>query len=119
MVSEQILRQCDERLAVFLKEQGCNNLDTLATTADQYLEVQGIVNLSRGKEEKGKPMAAAKVYCQIHTKPRSQHDDQNSHGFILIQLDRSKNLKAQPHQIKDGKMTYRRLQEKKENSPEN
>ncbi|KAL1484481.1 hypothetical protein MTO96_050032 [Rhipicephalus appendiculatus] len=119
MVSEQFLRRCDERLAVFLKERGCNNLDTLATTADQYLEAQGIVNLARGKEEKGKPMAAAKVYYQIHTKPRSQHDDQNSHGFTMIQLARSKNPKAQPHQIEDGKMTCRRLQEKKENSPEN
>ncbi|KAL1477565.1 hypothetical protein MTO96_017118 [Rhipicephalus appendiculatus] len=59
------------------------------------------------------------VYYQIHTKPRSQHDDQNSHGFIMIQLARSKNPKAQPHQIEDGKMTCRRLQEKKENSPEN
>lgn len=61
MVSEQFLRRCDEKLAVFLKERGCHNLDTLATTADQYLEAQGIVNLARGKDEKGKPMATAKV----------------------------------------------------------
>lgn len=61
MISEQFLRRCDERLAIFLKERGSNNLDILATTADQYLETQGIVNLVRGKEDKGKPMVAAKA----------------------------------------------------------
>lgn len=61
MVSEQFIRRCDEKLAIFLKERGCRNLDMLATTADQYLEAQGIVNLAKGKEEKGKSMVTGKV----------------------------------------------------------
>ncbi|KAH7986000.1 hypothetical protein HPB52_025272 [Rhipicephalus sanguineus] len=51
IVSEQFLRRCEEKLAIFLKERGCDDLDTLAKTADQYLEAQGIINLARGKEE--------------------------------------------------------------------
>ncbi|XP_037518104.1 uncharacterized protein LOC119394875 [Rhipicephalus sanguineus] len=57
IVSEQFLGSCEEKLAIFLKERACHNLDTLATTADHYLEAQGIINLARGKEgkeEKGK-----------------------------------------------------------------
>lgn len=51
VVSEQFLLQCDQKLAVFLKERGCKDLDSLAKTADLYLEVQGLTHMARGKEE--------------------------------------------------------------------
>ncbi|KAH7943150.1 hypothetical protein HPB52_005841 [Rhipicephalus sanguineus] len=59
MMSEEFLRRCDERLAVFLKEQEWNNLDTLAMTADQYLEAQEDLIVTRVKKENGKQMAGA------------------------------------------------------------
>ncbi|XP_049514006.1 uncharacterized protein LOC125941102 [Dermacentor silvarum] len=52
IISEQFLRRCHEKLAVFLKERGCRGLDKLAETADHYLEAQGLINLGKGKEEK-------------------------------------------------------------------
>ncbi|KAL1471801.1 hypothetical protein MTO96_039716 [Rhipicephalus appendiculatus] len=86
MVSERFLRRCDERLAVFLQERECNNLDTLATTADQNLEAQGINNLAKGKEareEKGKPPGQYK-------KLRRQQARENLSAFMLeMQEDRS------------------------------
>lgn len=51
IVSEQFSLQCDQKLAVFLKERGCKDLDSLARTADLYLKAQGLTRLARGKEE--------------------------------------------------------------------
>ncbi|KAL1457339.1 hypothetical protein MTO96_043513, partial [Rhipicephalus appendiculatus] len=42
---------CNQKLAVFLKERGCKDLDSLAETADHYLEAQGLTHLARGIEE--------------------------------------------------------------------
>ncbi|KAH6932381.1 hypothetical protein HPB50_005097 [Hyalomma asiaticum] len=51
VVSEQFLLECDERLAIFLKERGCKDLNSLAETADHYLEAQGLTSLAKGKQE--------------------------------------------------------------------
>ncbi|KAH6922610.1 hypothetical protein HPB50_017284 [Hyalomma asiaticum] len=40
VVSEQLI-QCDEKLAIFLNERGCKDLNSLAETADHYLQAQG------------------------------------------------------------------------------
>lgn len=40
MTSEQFLRTCSNRLAVFLKERSCVTLKSLAKNADLYLEAQ-------------------------------------------------------------------------------
>ncbi|XP_037576724.1 uncharacterized protein LOC119458940 [Dermacentor silvarum] len=58
IVSEQFLLRCDERLAIFLKERGCRDLDKLAEATDHYLEAQGLSNLARGKEERETSKAA-------------------------------------------------------------
>ncbi|KAH7945693.1 hypothetical protein HPB49_014314 [Dermacentor silvarum] len=51
-VSSQFLRRCDQKLAIFRKDEGSKGLDSLAETADHYLEAQGLTNLARGREEK-------------------------------------------------------------------
>ncbi|KAH6936661.1 hypothetical protein HPB50_020565 [Hyalomma asiaticum] len=51
VVSEQFLLQCDEKLAIFLKERGCKDLNSLAETANHYLEAQGLTNLAKGQQE--------------------------------------------------------------------
>ncbi|KAH7965502.1 hypothetical protein HPB49_008488 [Dermacentor silvarum] len=51
VVSEQFLRGCDKKHAVFLKERDCKDLSDLAATADHYLEAQGLTHLARGREE--------------------------------------------------------------------
>ncbi|KAM7300391.1 uncharacterized protein ISCGN_020955 [Ixodes scapularis] len=63
IVSEQFLKQCHEKLAIFLKERGCQGLDKLAEATDHYLEAQGLTNLGKYKEEKdsSKPLGLAKI----------------------------------------------------------
>ncbi|KAH6924536.1 hypothetical protein HPB50_019385 [Hyalomma asiaticum] len=51
VVSEQFLLQCDGKLAIFLKERGCEDLNSLAETADHYLEAQGLTSLAKGQLE--------------------------------------------------------------------
>ncbi|KAH7956286.1 hypothetical protein HPB52_007888 [Rhipicephalus sanguineus] len=87
MVCEQFLRRYNEKLAIFLKERGCHILDTLATTAYQYLQAQGIVNLARGEEEKGKPMAAAKVDTASENKRKSLFSVQQAGSSSFRLLD--------------------------------
>ncbi|KAH7968344.1 hypothetical protein HPB52_007952 [Rhipicephalus sanguineus] len=49
-VSEQFLLHCEQKLAIFSKERGCQDLDNLAETAGNCLEAQGLTHLARGKD---------------------------------------------------------------------
>lgn len=51
MVAEQFLRRCSTKLSIFLKERDCKNPESLAVTADHFLEAQGQTSLSSSKEE--------------------------------------------------------------------
>lgn len=61
IVSEEFLNKCHEKLAIFIKERGCQGLDKLAETADHYLEAQGLVNLGKKKEETDKPTGQVRM----------------------------------------------------------
>lgn len=81
IISEQFLRRCHEKLAVFLKERGCRGLDKLAETADHYLEAQGLINLGKSKEDKepGKFAAQSRV-------PDGQNAKGKIHCFLCNKL---------------------------------
>ncbi|KAM7306524.1 uncharacterized protein ISCGN_010227 [Ixodes scapularis] len=74
IVSEQFLKQCHEKLAIFLKERGCQGLDKLAEATDHYLEAQGLTNLGKNKEEKdsSKPSGLARIPAHRDEKRKPQ-----------------------------------------------
>ncbi|KAL1476976.1 hypothetical protein MTO96_017845 [Rhipicephalus appendiculatus] len=51
VISEQFLRCCSQKLAIFLKERECKTLTSLADTADRFLEAQGINNIGKVTDE--------------------------------------------------------------------
>ncbi|KAL1466589.1 hypothetical protein MTO96_026568 [Rhipicephalus appendiculatus] len=75
-----IFCQCNQKLAVFLKERGCKDLDSLAESADDYLEAQGLTDLARGVEDTAysKSGTPAKEPSNAQEKP---------HCFIRLPVD--------------------------------
>lgn len=51
VISEQFLRCCNQKLAVFLKERECKTLSSIADTTDRFFEAQGINNIGKGADE--------------------------------------------------------------------
>ncbi|KAL1465932.1 hypothetical protein MTO96_043044 [Rhipicephalus appendiculatus] len=65
VISEQFLRCCSQKLAIFLKERKCKTLTSLADTTDRFLEVQGINNIRKVAEEAQSVTNPSVVVSQI------------------------------------------------------
>lgn len=52
MIAEQFVKSCSPALRVFLKEQSCRTLHKLFQTADNFVEAQLQLNLSKERSEK-------------------------------------------------------------------
>lgn len=51
IIAEQFVKSCSPALRVFLKERNCRTLHELAQTADNFVEAQSLMNLSKERPE--------------------------------------------------------------------